>query len=83
MIANPPPITALLRAWDAAPTRDAAALAPLLAAHLGPQTWPAFLSSYRLYLQPIPMSIAREAWGLNQTQPHTPTPTPTPTSWTP
>ena len=68
MIQNPSNITTLLRAWSDLAIPDAAHLAHLLTIHIGPQPWPVFQNTYRLYLQSIPIAIAREAWGLTQTK---------------
>ena len=66
MIPNPPHIIAILRQFDSGP-HTARDLAILMLHHLGPQTWEQFGETYHLYLQSIPIDLAREAWGLTQT----------------
>ena len=72
MIPNPPPIIYLLRAYrlllqENLPEGDlAAVLAAEFRRKLGPMAWTTFQATYHLYLQTIPLAIARAAWGINE-----------------
>lgn len=75
MILNPPHIMLMLRTYGDLTGRLGAdraetikALALLLRQFHGFLTWDSFLSLYHLYLQSIPMDLAKEAWGLNAAQ---------------
>ena len=71
MILNPPPVASLLRAFMAGHLAQPALLAASFLTCFGLQSWEEWLRSYRLYLQSIPFDLAREAWGITQTQPST------------
>lgn len=71
MIINPPSVVSLLRAFMAGHLAQPALLAANFLTCFGRQSWEEWLNSYRLYLQPIPFDIAREAWGITQTQTNT------------
>jgi hypothetical protein len=72
MIANPPHIAYLLRAYALLAgmgfpeSNITAAMAAEFHRKLGPMEWPAFQTIYHLYLQQIPAHLARAAWGLNE-----------------
>lgn len=86
MIANPPHIIYLLRAYALLAGMGfpegniTATIATEFLRKLGPMDWQAFQAVYHLYLQQIPAPLARAAWGLNEArglnriQPATPQP---------
>jgi hypothetical protein len=74
MIINPPHIVELLRGYHViryhfgfAVEKTVPVLASLFTKLLGLQSHSEFLFTYQLYLQSIPLTIAKEAWGLTQT----------------
>lgn len=77
MIANPPHIQLVLKSHAQLIRHGvggevlAQMLAVLFRKHLGPLAWPDFLQTYHLYLQSIPMDLAREAWGITAAQSQT------------
>lgn len=76
MIANPPNIIELLRAWEQVRMSVSSpewALAVIFNHYLGTMSWTTFIHTYQLYLQSIPLDLARSAWGLNSTQTSTTT----------
>lgn len=76
MIANPPHIVLLLRSWNIglamclSPEETTAYLARLLQRTIGRPPYEAFLKTYQLYLQSIPLETAKAAWGLNAARQH-------------
>ena len=74
MIHNPPPITDLLRRYEAmratlnGGTPLTVILAHLLQLSIGHPPWDDFLRLYHLYLQSIPAAEAQAAWGINQAE---------------
>ena len=71
MILNPPHIVTLLRNFRSLIRQEVSreiltrGLAGWLLNHQGHQPYSAFLRFYQLYLQSIPLEIAKAAWGLN------------------
>lgn len=75
MIPNPPHIVGLLRAFAQLRRHGVSGgpltsmLAILFSKHLGQLSWKDFLGTYHLYLQSIPLDLAKAAWGLNSAMP--------------
>lgn len=70
MILNPPHIVSLLRSYASMRGHSVSGslflnmLAELFFRHLGSLSYPEFQRVYHLYLQSIPLELAKAAWGI-------------------
>jgi hypothetical protein len=79
MILNPPEIFLVLKSYRNALRIGASGtvledmLAIIFARFIGHPPYETFLRIYQLYLQSIPLDLAKAAWGINAAQQSTPT----------
>ncbi len=79
MIINPPHIVFLLKAYQQFCRHGltglnlAHAMAVAFRIHLGSMLWDEFIKTYHLYLQSIPLDLAKEIWGINAAKQETQT----------